>query len=138
MRAVRTGSAIVGGLLAVPVLGVAPAHASPGITIPLVCGTTTYTVVSNGNGAWAPARDTASTAVFVPHWFGPFTATITDANGVVQDTSTDPEMTQGSGKQKSDISCTYTISFTSDGSDPNGLPAGWTFTGTGSVIGKKT
>jgi hypothetical protein len=138
MRALRIGSVVVGGLLAMPVLGALPAQASSGFTFQLACGGTTYIVTANGNGDWTPARDTASTAVFIPHAFGPETDTIRNASGVVQSTETQPARTQGSGKQKSDLSCTYTISFTSDGSDPGGPPAGWTFTATGTVTGQRS
>jgi hypothetical protein len=113
------------------------AHADPkhGMTLPLVCGGHTYLVAVNGNGQFSPAHDTASTLVFVPHYFGPFTSVIRNAQGVVVDTSTDPAVTQGSGKQKNDVSCTYSFTQVSDGSDPT-FPAGWTFSGSGSVTGQ--
>jgi hypothetical protein len=128
---------VVAGLLAVPVLGAQPAQAKPGEVITLACGGTTYQAAVNGNGQWSPARDLGSTKVFVPHAFGPFTGTIRDASGTVIDTSTDPAVVQGSGKQKNDVSCTYSFTFVSDGSDPD-FPAGWTFSGVGTVTGQAT
>ena len=135
MRVVRAGSVVVAGLLAVPVLGAQPAQAKPGEVITLVCGGTTYQAGVNGNGDWSSARVIGSTKVFVPHAFGPFTGTIRDASGNVIDSQTDPAMVQGSGKQKNDVSCTYSFTFVSDGSDPD-FPAGWTFSGVGTVTGQ--
>ena len=124
-------------VVAVPLSWGAPAFADPhGFPLTLVCGSVTYHVVAEGNGDYTPAHDLDSNKVFIPHAFGEFTGTLTDASGNVVGTETDPASTQGSGKQPSDISCTYSFTFTSDGSDPDGPPAGWTFSGTGSVIGQ--
>jgi hypothetical protein len=132
---------IVTGAGALLLAGAAPAVADPvgGDQIHLTCGSTSYDVVSNkGNGAWTPVHDTRSTRVFIPTSFGSFTGTIRDANGTVVDTFTDPASSvKGSGARDAMadiISCTYTFTEVSDGSDPN-FPAGYTFTGTGDVSG---
>lgn len=137
MRTRRTVSCgLLGAALAVPLSWGAPALADPhGEVIALTCGSTTYQVVVSGNGEFTPAHDLNSTKVFVPHAFGPFTGTIRDASGAVVDSFTDPAVTQGSGKQPNDVACTYALSFVSDGSDP-GFPAGYTFSGTGTVTGQ--
>jgi hypothetical protein len=137
----RTRPLVLTGLLAgamvVPLSWGAPVLADPrhGEQISLTCGGTTYSVVVNGNGEFTPAHDLASTRVFVPHAFGPFTGTIYDASGAVVATFTEPGSVQGSGHQPNDVSCTFRISFVSDGSDPD-VPAGDTFVGTGSVTGQ--
>ena len=109
-----------------------------GQTFPLTCGDHTYTVVIMGNGEFTPAHDVASTAVFIPHAFGPFTGTVRDASGIVVDSFTDAAVVQGSGKQRNDLTCSYTISFVFDGSDLTGPPAGSTFVGSGTVTGQRT
>lgn len=132
---------IVTGAAPLLLAGAAPAVADPsgGDQIHLTCGSATYDVVSSkGDGDWTPVHDVRSTRVFIPTSFGSFTGTITDANGDVVDTFTDPGPSiKGSGTRdaKADIiSCTYTFSDVSDGSDPE-FPAGYTFTGTGEVRG---
>jgi hypothetical protein len=123
-------------------LAVAPAAASFGdprsgdAPFELTCGNTTYMVVTNGNGEWTPAHDIDSNKVFVPHWFGVFHGEIHDAEGVLVDSFDDgPAEAQGSGKQKNDISCTFSFHEVSDGSDPE-FPEGYTFDGSGSVTGQ--
>lgn len=137
MSSLRARSAVVAGLAVLPVLSAAPALAAAPEreTFALVCGGTTYTVVVNGQGEFTPARDIASTKVFVPHVFGPFTGVLRDASGAVVEQFTDPGATQGSGKQPRDITCTFTFTFTSTGG-PDEPPAGYTFTGTGTVSGQ--
>jgi hypothetical protein len=102
----------------------------------LTCGGTTYQVVVTGNGTWTPAHDTQSNLVFIPHAFTAFYGEVRDAAGTVVDTFTDPPQTQGSGKQRNDVSCTFAFHEVSDGSDPNGPPAGYTFDGGGGVSGQ--
>lgn len=139
MARARTLSVVgIATALAVPMLS-GPAFADPakGLPITLTCGSTTFQVLGvPGEGDFTPALDTTSNKVFIPHAFGEFTGSLYDANGVLVDSETDPATVQGSGKQKSDLSCTFTFSVVSDGSDPNGPPAGWTFTGTGTVTGQ--
>jgi hypothetical protein len=122
--------------LAVPALG-STAYADPkaGDAIPLTCGATTYQVVVNGNGDWTPAHDVNSNLVFIPHWFGAFHGEVRDAQGVLVDQFDEPAGTQGSGKQKNDVSCTYRFHDVGDGSDPE-FPAGYTFDGIGTVSGQ--
>lgn len=136
MSSLRTRAAVVSSLAVLPVLSAAPAVAAPQQeVIRLVCGGTTYSVVVSGRGEFTPARDLASTRVFVPHSFGPFTGVVRDPSGAIVEQFTEPGSTQGSGKQPHDLTCTYTVSFTSTGG-PDEPPAGTTFTGTGTVTGQ--
>ena len=101
----------------------------------LTCGQTTYSVVVNGNGEWTPAQDTGSNRVFVPHQFGTFHGEVRDAQGNLVDSFDEPGSVQGKGKQPRDITCTFVFHEVSDGSDPE-FPEGYTFHGTGTVIGQ--
>lgn len=90
---------VAGGLT----LGIAaaPAIADPkGETFPLVCDDgNTYQVTTNGNGEFTPAHDADSTRTFVPLAFGEFTGTVTDAQGNVVDSFSEPGVAKGqSGK----------------------------------------
>lgn len=110
-------------------------------TFPLDCGSAgKFVVESNGNGEFTSARDVNSNRVLVPVAFGEFTGMVTDLSGnVVPELSRiEPASTKGSGKQKSNATCTFSFSFVSDGSDPDFPPAGFTFTGTGTVDVKIT
>src|SRR4051812_43568625 len=113
MARARTLSVIgIATALAVPLVGgSAAADPKRGDTFPLTCGGTTYQVTATGNGDFTPAHDLNSTTVFIPHAFGPFTGSIYDASGTLISTETDPATTQGSGKQRNDLTCTYTITF---------------------------
>lgn len=107
-------------------------------TIPLTCADgQSFDVVVNGNGEFTPARDLDTTRVLVPHAFGPFHGEVRDAQGVLVDSFDEDGVVKGSGKQKTDITCTFTFHEVSDGSDPE-FPAGYTFHGSGTVIGKLT
>jgi hypothetical protein len=123
------------------VLGAGPAASHEGShksTFPLDCGEAgMFVVESNGNGAFTSARDVNSTRVLVPIAFGDFTGTIMDADGNIVDEFTEPGETKGSGKQKSNATCTFTFTEVSDGSDPE-FPAGFSFTGSGSALVKIT
>jgi len=127
----------LGLALAVPASFGSSAVADPqnGELIPLTCGSTTYQVVTNGNGDYTPAHDVSSNRVFVPHAFGVFHGVLRDASGAVVESFDEPASTQGSGKQKNDVHCTFAFHEVSDGSDPE-VPAGWTFDGSGSVTGQ--
>ena len=117
--------------------GTAWADPRTGDVFTLTCAGTTYQVSGNGNGEFTPAHDLNSSKVFVPHAFQGFTGTIYDTSGNVFATFSDPSVqTQGSGKQKNDLSCTYTFTEVSDGSDPEGPPAGYTIVGSGGVTGQ--
>jgi hypothetical protein len=139
MRIVRT-AALLTGVGALVLCGTTSATADPkaGEAFDLTCGSTTYSVVGNGNGEWTPVHDTGSTKTFVPTGFGDFTGTIYDENGVVVDTFTEEGPTvKGSGardRRGDVISCTFEFDEVSDGSDPE-FPAGYRFVGTGEVTG---
>ena len=132
MRARRLSTLLVSGGL---VLGtaVAPAIADPqkGEIIPVDCDNgQSYVIAVNGNGAFTPAHDTASTATFVPVSFGEFTFTVTDAQGNVVDQGTEPGIDKGKGNaakgKKTLITCEFSFSDTEDG---------LTFEGGGTVTG---
>jgi hypothetical protein len=139
MKIVRT-AALMTGVGALVLVGTTSAVADPRAdeTFDLTCGSTTYSVVGNGDGEWTPVHDTGSTKIFIPTSFGDFTGTVYDENGEVVDTFTEEGPTvKGSGAraQKADIvSCTYLFDEVSDGSDPE-FPAGYRFVGTGEVTG---
>jgi hypothetical protein len=129
----------LGVVLAVPTSFGGSAFADPknGDAFDLTCGSTTYQVLVNGQGNWTPAHDTHSNLVFVPHAFQGFSGTVYDPAGNVVDTFSDPGIeTQGSGKQKNDMSCTFGFSYVSDGSNPDDPPAGYTVSGSGGVSGQ--
>ena len=129
----------LGLALAVPMASGGTAFADPNSDnrVSLTCNGVTYDVVVGGNGEFTPAHDTHSNLVFVPHAFQGFTGTIYDPDGNEVGTFSDPSIqTQGSGKQKNDTVCTYTFSQVSDGSDPEGPPAGYLMVGTGGVTGQ--
>lgn len=130
-------TALTLGLLGQMAMSGGSAFADPksGELIPLTCGGTTYQVAVNGNGEFTPAHDTSSNRVFIPHAFGPITGSLYDTNNVLVDSFNEPASTQGSGKQKNDFSCTFSFSEVSDGSDPDGPPAGFRFVVSGSVTG---
>jgi hypothetical protein len=65
----------------------------------------------------------------VPVTLGVFTGTFRDAEGNVVGGFTEPAETKGNGKQKADATCSISIFEVSDGSDPDGPPKGFTFTG---------
>ena len=112
----RTRSALlVTGLVVAGSLGAAgTASADPkGMPFPVVCDNgVTYQVTVNGNGAFTPAHDIASTSILVPTAFGETHGVITDSNGNVIDQFTDPPVVKGnSGNQAraTMASCTFTI-----------------------------
>jgi hypothetical protein len=128
--------ALVGLATAAAILiGPNVANADPkGEVVPLVCDNgLAIDVAVSGNGLWTPGHDTDSTAMLIPVSFGEFTGTITDEEGNVVETFTDPPATRGqSTKAPRDyITCTFTFSDTFE--DPElGL---LTFEGSGSVTG---
>lgn len=128
---------LVAGTFVFPLALTDAALADPsGDTFTLVCNGTSYQVATPpGNGDFTPALDLGSNRVFIPHAFGAFTGTIRDASGAVVDSFTEPAGAQGSGKQKNDVSCSFTFHEVSDGSEPD-FPAGYTFDGSGTVTGQ--
>lgn len=135
-----TRDKILGALLACAVgagMTVSPATADPTNTkngfgpISVVCDNgDTFDVFVNGRGEFTAAHITNSTSTLVPVEFGPSTFTVTDEDGNILFTESDPGSTKGqsaSGK-KNLVDCTYTIKL----SDPS---TGETVTGSGSVVG---
>jgi hypothetical protein len=136
----RARSALaVAGLAVAATLGTASgASADPSkgdVGIPVVCDNgITYVIAANGNGAFTPAHDMASTTMLIPTSFGEFHGTITDSDGNVIDSFTDPPMTKGNSgnhARATTTSCGYTITDTFEDPDLGTL----TFTGEGSVTG---
>ena len=72
----------------------------------LDCDGTVHEVVVFSNGRFSPALDADSNSVFVPVSFGEVNGTITDSEGTVIDTFTDPPATKGAGKN-ADLHCTF-------------------------------
>ena len=102
-------------------LGVASsAGADPGgsprsFQVPLVCDNgTTYQLILNGNGQFAPGHDSASNSIIVPTAFGPFHGVVTDADGNVLDEFTDPAVSKGNSTKDRGTSteCTFEIDDT--------------------------
>ncbi len=133
--AVVAGMALMGGTASAD-----PVNAKGSFVTDLVCDNSqTYTVVVNGNGNFTPAHDIDSNATLIPVAFGPFSGTIRDAQGNLVDTFTEPGTSKGQSAKggKDLVTCTFTFTETSDGTDPE-FPAGFTFTGTGTVLVKIT
>jgi hypothetical protein len=122
------------GTVALITLG-APAAADPSnpknsSVLELDCDTGTFEVVVNSNGDWSPAHDVDSNAIFVPTWFGEGTGTVTDSEGNVIDSFTEPPATKGAGKHAI-IHCTFEDSGTFQDPELGEL----TFSFSGSVAG---
>ena len=105
----------------------------------VTCGNRSYEVVTNGNGEFTPAHDINGTSMLIPVNFGPFTGTIRDADGNEVDSFTEEGTTKRHAAKNSKdlVECTFSFSEVSDGSDPE-FPAGYTFTGEGTVTGRIT
>jgi hypothetical protein len=124
-------------LAAAPLALAAPAHADPqGDTFAVVCDNgSTYAVTANGNGAFTPAHDAASTTVLVPTSFGEFHGTVTNAEtGELIDTFTEPASMKGKSERPRATSVHCTFSFSGDEFDPD-LGITIHFEGTGTVTG---
>lgn len=133
--AIVAGMALMGGTASAD-----PVNAKDSFVTDLVCDNgQTYTVVVNGNGDFTPAHDINSNATLVPVAFGDFTGTITDADGNVVDTFTEPGAGKGQSAKggKNLVTCALSFTEVSDGTDPE-FPAGFSFTGTGTVVVKIT
>jgi hypothetical protein len=128
---------VVAGLAIASVIGSAgAASADPkGEPIPLVCDNgSTYQVTVNGNGAFTPGHDLASTSVLVPTAFGELHGVVTDSSGNVIDDFVDPAMVKGSSGDQAratTTTCTFTLNETFEDPDLGLL----TFVGEGSVTG---
>ena len=135
MRA-RSALVVMGLAIATSLVGAGAASADPkGESFAVVCDNgITYDVSANGNGAFTPAHDLASTSILVPTAFGEFHGTVTDADGNVIDEFVDPPAAMGSSgnhARATTAACTFTITESFDDPDLGAL----TFTGTGSVTG---
>jgi len=112
-----------------------PVNAPEATHVPLTCDNGhTYDAVVNGDGDFSPAHDLNSNKMLVPTSFGEFTGTITDSEGNVLDSFTDPPSSKGqSGKKhrKTATSCTFTFGETFEDPELGTL----TFSGAGSVTG---
>jgi hypothetical protein len=128
---------VAAGVLA-PAAGADPKPGRNSGLFDVVCGSTTYHAIGEGNGHFTPAHDLASNTMLIPLSFGVFTGTSRYPDGHIT-VETDPPTAKGqSAKQPGAVNCTYSFVFVSDGSDPTGPPAGFSFTGEGSVVGKIT
>jgi hypothetical protein len=133
---VRSAVAITGLAIAATLGSASAASADPkGEPVPVTCDNgVTYEVAVNGNGAFTPGHDLASTTILVPTSFGEFHGTVTDSDGNVIDEFVDPPMTKGSSGNQAratTTSCTLTITEIFDDPELGTL----TFTGEGSVTG---
>ena len=96
-------------------------------------------MVAPGNGAFTPAFDTNGNAVLIPVSIGPFTGVIRDADDNIVGTFTEQRETKGqAGKRlKNAVTCTFSLNFVSDRSEPD-FPPGFSVTATGTVVVKVT
>ena len=114
-------------------LVVGAAGADPkGDVIPLECDNgQSYVVNTNGNGEFTPGLVADGTAVLVPVEFGPFSYTVTDGEGNVVESGSEPASAKGRSAKgvKDAVTCTFEFSGTEDG---------FTFEGSGSVVARIT
>ena len=103
--------------------------------ISLVCDNgVSYQVTVNGNGAFTPGHDLASTSVLVPTAFGELHGIVTDSSGNVIEDFVDPPMIKGSSGNQAratTTSCTFIINETFEEPELGQL----FFTGEGSLTG---
>jgi hypothetical protein len=109
--------------------GADPSGAKFSLPVTATCGGTTVEAVVNGNGAWGPAHDLNSTAVFIPIQFGPATGSFTDPDGNVDPINDPASPPKGSASPpgRTIVTCTYAIDQT--------FPDGSHLTVNGSVTG---
>ena len=88
----------------------------------------TYEVVTNGNGDFTAAHDLNSTTTLIPFAFGEFTFTVTDPQGNVVDSGSEPGATKRAAAQHDLVACPFTFSETD--------PDGFTFAGSGTAFVK--
>jgi hypothetical protein len=134
--AARSALLVAGVALTASLTGMGAAAADPhGQEILIACDNgVTYHASINGNGAWSPAHDLASTTILIPIVIGEFHGTLTDASGTVIDEFTDPATTKGSSGNQAratTTSCTFTIDDTFEDPDLGTV----TFHGEGTVTG---
>jgi hypothetical protein len=139
IKHVLFGALVIGAAVGLLPVGAGADPKRPPIS--LTCGSTTELVTVAGNGAFTPAHSMTTTRTYIPVSFGPSTATVRDLTGAVVGVFPwDPPTTKGkngTGVQDTQ-SCTYTFSFISDGSDPEGPPEGYSITIAGEVTGFST
>jgi hypothetical protein len=126
--------AVLALTLALAGIAVAAATADPtgaknSAPVTIVCGTTTYDAVANGNGHWTPAHDLNSNRVLIPVAFGPETDVFTPVGGPPETTVT-PARAKGSASPNGQpqINCSYTVG-------PITVPGVGTFEASGTVTG---
>jgi len=106
-----------------------PTGAKNSAPVTIVCGTTTYDAVANGNGQWTPAHDLNSNSILIPVAFGAETDVFTPAGGSPE-TMVSPPRAKGSASPSGQpqINCTYTVG-------PITIPGVGTFQASGTVTG---
>lgn len=135
MRA-RAAFAIAGLVVVSSFVSAGAASADPqGEPISLECDNgISYQVTVNGNGAFTPGHDLASTSVLVPTFFGELHGTVTDSSGNVIEEFVDPPMVKGNSgghPRATTTSCTFTINQSFEEPDLGLL----FFSGQGSLTG---
>lgn len=141
VRRLVAGLAIAGVASALHV-GWAAADPTSGDTFTLVCdnGKTYEVATSTARGEFTPAFSTTDNSVIVPIAFRGFSGVVRDPQGNIVEEFSDPGTTakgQSAKGLKNPVTCTFTFSEVSDGSDPE-FPAGYTFTGSGTVVARVT
>lgn len=97
-----------------------PTNAKNAFPIQVACDNGhTYNAVANGSGHFTPAHDLDSNAVVVPVAFGETTFTVTDPDGNVVDSETDPPASKGSSAKNPNA--TTNCSFSGSVTDPDGF-----------------
>jgi hypothetical protein len=101
LLALITACAFAAAVL-VPSAGADPIQAKNALQIQAMCGTQTFTVVTNGNGVFAPAHIAGSTSVFIPTAFN-LTFTFTATGGT---TTTNHNMAAKAAPLHHTMTCT--------------------------------
>jgi hypothetical protein len=134
MSSMRSAALATVALTAGLAVTAAPASADPtgaknSTPVSITCDGQAYETVANGNGQFSPAHDLNSTSMLIPVAFGPTTFTVTDPDGNVVDSGTEPAEAKGSSAQNpgADMECSFLLTF----QDPDGL----TITVEGTVTG---
>jgi hypothetical protein len=133
MRTATKAALAAASVLPLFALGASSATAAPARAgaVTVVCGSMTYHTWVNGNGAWTPAHDLASTTTLVPLAFGPTTFVQYDPSGAIVDQGTEPAEAKGQSSNAAGAQwCTFAVDFTA--------PDGSRFTLSGDVLGKAT
>ena len=132
------GMAVLGSMAAA---GADPAQAGQ---VTITCGSSTSTYAVSGNGEFTPAHDLEGNSILVPTAFDGFAGVITDANGDVVDSFTDPgSVAKGNAQARGReiLHCTFEAveSFVATADDAPLVEGDtYTFTGSGGVTGFRT